>query len=149
MTLSACTTVQFDGTEDRLQVYPTDVGKNGVPTQGVVVWGGQVMALTNSEEGTILQILAVPIDSGNVPQPDSRSVGRFIAFYPGFLEPRDYGEGRWVTLAGDLDGLADAQVGEYVMSVPYVKVRQIHLWPPNPYNWSPNWNVGVGVGVTL
>jgi len=149
MCLAACTSVKFDGTENRLPVYPSQVGNDGVPSRGVVVWGGRILSIDNEEDGTVLQVLAVPLNGSNVPLVEQRSVGRFIAFYPGFLEPQDYTPGRWISLAGDLDGFADAQVDEYVMSVPFVQVRQVHLWPRNPGTWNPDVNFGVGVGVNL
>lgn len=147
--VTGCASVKFDGTENRLPVLPSQVGRDGGPDTGVVVWGGRILSIDNIEEGSVVQVLAVPLNGSNVPQVEQRSVGRFVAYYPGFLEPQDYAPGRWISLAGELDGFADAQVDEYVMSVPYVRVRQIHLWPRYPDSWNPNVNFGVGVGVDL
>lgn len=147
--LNACASVEFEGEESALELTPQDIANATFPMQGSVVWGGRIVAIENLDEGTELHILAVPLDSGNVPEIEAPSIGRFIALYPGFLEPQDYAPGRFVSLAGQLDGTVEGSVGEAAIRMALVRTSQVHLWPRDISRWSPRWNFGVGVGITL
>jgi outer membrane lipoprotein len=127
--LTACTTVEFEGSGDRIDYSPRQVVEASGPVDGTVVWGGQIVAIENYAAGTEFHVLAVPLRSTNEPRIGERSIGRFIAYYPGFLEPEDYAPGRWVTLAGELDGTVEGAVDEHPMRFPYVRTAQVHLWP--------------------
>lgn len=146
--VGACVSIEFEGQEEAIAIYPLDVERMGIE-QGMVVWGGQIIGVHNSEEGTELQVLAYPLDGGNAPKVDYDSVGRFVVYYPGYLEPLDYAPGRWVSLAGELDGWVLVEHREdYKRSVPAVQSAQIHLWPKDPYSWTQNLNLGVGIHVS-
>jgi outer membrane lipoprotein len=84
-----------------------------------------------------------------VPDVNASSVGRFVAWYPGYLEPEDYAPGRYVSLAGRLDGRVEGSVGETPIVLPYVRTTQVHLWPRDLGQWNSRWSVGVGVGIDL
>lgn len=147
--LAGCASVKFEGAEQSLGFTPQQVAQATAPVQGTVVWGGRIVAIENLEEGTEFQVLAVPLNGSNVPQLDETSIGRFIAVYPGFLEPEDYAPGRYVTLAGRLDGTVDGTVGESPVRYALVRTAQVHLWPRDISRWNPSWNIGVGVGIDL
>jgi outer membrane lipoprotein len=147
--ISGCSSVQFEGEESAMELTPQDVANATAPIQGSVVWGGRIVAIENLADGTEFQVLAVPLDGGNVPQIERPSIGRFIVVYPGFLEPQDYAPGRFVTLAGQLDGVVEGSVGEVNLMMPLVRSSQIHLWSQDLSRWNPRWNFGLGVGITL
>ncbi|MEJ2289624.1 MAG: Slp family lipoprotein [Deinococcales bacterium] len=149
MIVAACTSVEFENTADRLPWSPRDVAGASGSVSGTVVWGGRIVAIENLREGTEFQVLALPLDSGNVPDVDASSIGRFIAYYPGYLEPEDYAPGRYVSLAGRLDGRVEGSVGESPILLPYVRTAQVHLWPRDLGEWNNRWSVGVGVGIDL
>lgn len=147
--LAGCASVEFEGATQPLGLTPQQVALATAPVQGTVVWGGRIVAIENLEQGTEFQVLAVPLNSNNVPQMDEPSIGRFIAVYAGFLEPEDYAPGRFVTLAGRLDGTVDGTVGEAPVRYALVRTTQVHLWPRDISRWNPAWNVGIGVGIDL
>jgi outer membrane lipoprotein len=138
--LAACTSVEFEGTESRISATPRQLSVAPGPIDGTVgetvVWGGRIVALVNQAGGTEFQVLAVPLERGNVPHIGEASVGRFIAWYPGFLEPEDYSPGRWVTLAGTLEGRVTGSVDGRPVQFPYVYTGQVHLWPRDMSRWT-------------
>ncbi len=127
--LAGCTAVRFEGVEGRIQLSPDQVMASGFEQGGTVVWGGRILAVDNFEDGTELQILAFPLSGGNVPNTGKSSEGRFVAYFQGFLEPVDYAAGRYVSLAGELQGVVEGQVGESKVRFPLVQTSRIHLWP--------------------
>lgn len=147
--LAGCASVKFEGTETALDVTPRLAAEAGASLQGTVVWGGRIVAIQNLEYGTEFQVLAVPLNGSNVPQVDEVSTGRFIALFDGFLEPQDYAPGRFVTLAGQLDGTVEGSVGDAPVRFALVRTSQVHLWPRDVSRWDPAWNIGVGVGINL
>lgn len=147
--LAGCTSVKFQGTEQAIQITPRLAAEAGDTLSGTVVWGGRIVAIQNLENGTEFQVLAVPLNGKNVPQTGEVSIGRFIAFYDGFLEPEDYAPGRFVSLAGQLDGTVEGSVGEAPVRFALVRTAQVHLWPRDVSRWNPAWNVGLGVGINL
>ncbi len=144
--LVACTSVEFAGTENRLDLLARDVTQGDFA--GTVVWGGKVLEIANLESGTELLILALPLNSGNVPQIDEPSVGRFVATHSGYLEPEDFAPGRYVTLAGNLAGLTDAWSHEgQPFDLPLVRSSQVHLWPRDPSTWQTRYTIGLAIGI--
>lgn len=146
LSLAACTAVEFEGAESRISATPRELsaasGSIDGTIGGTVVWGGRIVALENQAGGTEFQVLAVPLKRGNVPRIGEGSVGRFIAWYPGFLEPEDYSPGRWVTLAGTLEGRVAGSVDGRPVRYPYVYTGQIHLWPQDISRWNSRGSTG-------
>lgn len=147
--LAGCTSVKFEGAAPSVRLTPDQVLAAGGQQGGTVIWGGRILAVDNYADGTELQILALPLTGGNVPRVNASSQGRFVAYYPGFLEPVDYAPGRYVSLAGELQGLVEGQVGDRPVKFPLVQSSQIHLWPADANQWNPVWHIGVGVGIRL
>lgn len=94
----------------------------------MVIWGGRIIRVTNRQDGTYLEILQLPLSYDGRPQESDRSEGRFVALYPGFLDPAIYRENRMVTVAGRIQGLEIISIGETKHSVPLVKAEKVHLW---------------------
>jgi outer membrane lipoprotein len=147
--LGACTTVEFEGTDNRIDAMPQDISRSGqLPAGRTVVWGGRVLEVANLESGTELLILAYPLSGGNVPRIESSSVGRFVAVYPGYLETQDFTPMRHVTLAGKLSSLTENWSFEGVpVKLPQVAVQGIHLWPLDPATWQTRLSLGLSIGI--
>ncbi len=112
-----------------------------------VLWGGVVVASTNREETTRLEILAHPLDRRQRPRTQAQSGPRFLAIHQGYLETADFAPGRSVTLTGPLVGLHEGQVGEAPYTYPVVAAEDLHLWPtPEQGRQSPpRFHFGLGV----
>ena len=143
-------TVNFDQLQGNLTAY-----------QGrVVVLGGQILETRNLEEGTLFEILQLPLTGASRPVTDLvRSRGRFLLFHSGFLDTAVYRKGMFVTIVGEVIGTRTQPLGAMNYGYPYLTARFIHLWRtssrmapthypypffypcgvpwPSPYPWDP------------
>ena len=113
-----------------------------------VRWGGKIVGIKNLKDKTILEILALQLDSKGRPVPGSASRGRFLAQQPEYLEPLEYAPGRLVTIDGTFSGLHNGRVGESRYRFPMVATKELLLWPRKQYRTQrdPRVNLGIGVG---
>ncbi len=122
-------------------------------------FGGTVVAVANERGRTILEIAAVPLDSGARPILGEPSQGRLLASINGFLDPVDF-RGQLVTVVGPITGLRDGKIG----MTPYRfvtmdatgfkrwRIAQQIVMPPQPMGpwgwhngpWGPGWGGGYG-----
>lgn len=122
-------------------------------------FGGTVVNVANEHGSTVLEIAAVPLDSGARPMLGEPSRGRLLARVNGFLEPVDF-KGQLVTVVGPITGLKDGKIGAtpyrfVAMNVTGYKrwhlVQQVVMpytpmgtwgWRGGP--WGPGWGAGTG-----
>jgi outer membrane lipoprotein len=147
--LSGCTSVEFAGVEERLEILPRELmGVEAPLPEGSVIWGGRILETANLESVTEILVLALPLTGGHVPRIDEESVGRFVIRVDGYLEPMDFAPGRYVSMAGLLAGTTDAWAYEGVaVSVPLVRSSQVHLWPRDPSGWHNRIRFGLSVSI--
>lgn len=109
-----------------------------------VRWGGVISKVENKAEQTWIEIVSRQLSSNGQPRGDSKSSGRFIARFCGFVDPLEYKVGDFLTVAGSLSGKHLALIGEYAYSFPVVTVSAAYLWPPKKetpdyYDYPPPW----------
>jgi outer membrane lipoprotein len=107
----------------------------------IVIWGGEIIWTTNSENGTEFLVLNIPLDYKGMPEGAEHSRGRFIAKSPQFLDPALYKTGRKITVAGEIVGKETRPLGKTQYTYPVVRVRELHLWTSTPYRfyYNPYW----------
>jgi len=113
----------------------------------VVFLGGVIVRAVNEEDGTLLEVYQTRTDRQGRPVDLDHSAGRFLAFYPGFLDAEIYRKGRRVTLAGVVEGERVQKLGKVDYRYPLLRVREIYLWKkeraafyPPPYDpWGQGW----------
>ncbi len=123
------------------------VVENPAAYQGaVVIWGGKIIKTFNSESGSEIYILGMPLNFQERPVDEQVTDGRFIAKTKQYLDPALYESGKMVTVAGTVDGVEKHPVGELQYPYPVVKIKEIHLWKPEVtyvypgwYGWDPFW----------
>ncbi len=105
--------------------------------QGVVViWGGVIMKTVNYPDHSDIYLWETPEDLRGRPEDRGEAEGAFIARTSESLDPNIYVEGRKVTVAGEVAGQALGTYHEQPYAYPVIKVREIHLWPPEkPVKW--------------
>ena len=111
-------------------------------------WGGEIVAVENLQDRTLLEVLAYPLRSSGEPRTDREPLGRFLADNKGFLEPREYRPGRQLTVSGTLLGFRDGRIGDAFYRYPAWQVEMLTLWPEDTRTLQrePRVNLGIGVG---
>lgn len=115
-------------------------------------FGGTVVTMVNERGRTILEIAAVPLDSGARPILGEPSQGRLLATVNGFLDPVDF-RGQLVTVVGPITGVSEGKIGQTpyrfvtMNATGYLRWRiaQQIIMPPQPIGvWGPGWGPGWG-----
>jgi len=114
-----------------------------------VMWGGKIIRCENKREGTLFEVLQLPLDVEGRPKEVDESEGRFLALYDGFLDCAIYCSKREITVVGEVRDLQKGKLGEMEYVYPVIRVKRIHLWKkrkeemdvyhyhywPPPYPW--------------
>lgn len=119
------------------------------------ILGGLIAETRFMEQGSQLEVLAVPVDSFGYLKEHERSNGRFLAVLSkskALLDPLVYKKGREVALAGEFLEIRKGKIDEMAYEYPVFEIRQIHLFEeqqyynmyaypyyPYPYWYSPYW----------
>lgn len=93
-----------------------------------VRWGGSIAVVENGPSETLIQVVSQPLDQGGRPKANGASGGRFLAKFPGFLDPLIYHEERQLTVVGTLRGEVSRKIGEFAYIFPVVEVQSHYLW---------------------
>lgn len=96
----------------------------------IVMLGGIIISSINTEEGTYIEVLQIPLDYRGRPEDRDLSHGRFIIFYEGYLDTAIYTRGREITVAGEVIGKRVRPLGEIQYSYPLIKATELHLFKP-------------------
>ena len=103
------------------------------------ILGGLIAEARFTEQGSQLEVLAVPVDSYGYLKEYERSSGRFLAVYPKgkvLLDPIVYKNGREVTIAGEFRELRKGRIDEMEYVYPVFEIRQIHLFEEKQYYYN-------------
>ena len=113
-----------------------------------VHWGGQIIMLRNLRDRTLVEVLALPLDSSGRLQQSGKPQGRFMVEKVGFLEPHEYAPDRLLEVRGQLRGFSNGLVGEAAYRYPVVVGDQLVLWPDpgQAPSTAPRVNFGLGIG---
>jgi len=94
-----------------------------------VRWGGVISKVENKATRTWIEIVSLKLSKNGQPLDDSKSSGRFIASFPGFIDPIVYEVGAFLTVVGSIEGQSVGLIGEYAYAFPVVLVSASYLWP--------------------
>ncbi len=105
----------------------------------IVIWGGVVSKVSRGAEGSRLLVIQTPLDSHGDPQ-TRVTQGEFIAWTSESLDPRVYRRGLTITLAGEIDGMEEKELGPMEYPRPVLRIIQLHPWekkhlPLSHGNW--------------
>lgn len=101
-------------------------------TGQTVRWGGTIVGVQNNSDGSLIEVVARPLQSNSRPNENGMSPGRFLIAAGAFLDPEVYQQGKSVTAVGVLEGLQRRTIGEYEYPYPMLRASAVHLWPPRP-----------------
>jgi outer membrane lipoprotein len=95
----------------------------------LVVLGGMVLEAKNLKDGTLIEVLQLPLDRWDEPAgPRTASGGRLLALHPDFLDTAVIGKGRRLTIVAEVMGSRTGQIGEVEYRYPHLAVKHLHLW---------------------
>jgi outer membrane lipoprotein len=152
LALAACAPAPiYKVTPGTLNVIPMQVAHSPEQyTKGEVIWGGSVIQVRNFPDHSEIEILSYSLDSSQRPQLKGQALGRFIAVFPGYVEPINYPGGSLITVSGQLNGSRSDAVDQAAYVYPLVNVEQSHLWTAAEMRAGhPDIHFGVGVGVGI
>ena len=117
----------------------------------VVILGGQIVETLVKEGETRVQVLQLPLGTGQSPDVTAPSQGRFIVIYKRFVDPLIYEKGRKITVAGVIEGGQVIMLNTGPHNMPVLLERETHLWKTEDYpGYAPNpavqFGIGIGVG---
>ena len=147
LTLVSCATgPKFDTTDINQGMTPQQAIAESEVLQGTgVMWGGMVISVTNLKQVTQFEILAYPLSANQKPQVEQTPLGRFLARYTGYLETRDYQQGRLITVTGKLSGKSVGRIGESDYTYPVLEITQPYLWPKQDETPQTRFHFGIGI----
>ncbi len=146
---AGCANVKFDTGDRQIAKISPAQALHEARDNGAVIWGGRIIAVRNLQNTTEIEVLSYPLSNGHQPKIKHASGIRFLAIYPGYLEPTNYAPGRYISLFGELQGETGLMAGDYELLAPVMQVEQLHLWDANPDRWQNRVNFGVGIGISL
>jgi outer membrane lipoprotein len=114
-----------------------------------VLWGGEIIRLTNDKDMTTIEVLQAPTDSDGKPESVENSQGRFLAEVKEYLDAEVYKKGRQISVVGKVQGKREQplETGKADYSYPLIAVDHLYLWPkPEMYNSSPAYYYGYPYG---
>ncbi len=126
------------------------------------ILGGLIVETRLIEQGSQVEVLAVPVDYYGYLEENEKARGRFLALYPkekGILDPLVFKKGREVTLAAEFRDIKKGKIDEMEYEYPVFEIRQIHLFEEPrdyydaypytryypyayPYGYNPYWGPG-------
>jgi len=142
LAMAACAGVpEFKTQGVDLSIQPANsLGKQGQQ----VIWGGSIIDIRNLTDKTRIEVLAYPLDSDFRPIKDKPTQGRFIVEKSGYLEPKDYRPGKFITAVGVLAKPQTGKIGEAIYHYPVVQASRVELWKPRSES---NFQFGIGIGI--
>jgi outer membrane lipoprotein len=114
------------------------------------VFGGLIADTRVAEDGSIVEVVYLPVDQNGYILGVTSPSFRILAQYPkeeGLLDPLVYKKGRKVTVAGIFKGLRAGKFEGADYTYPFFMVKEIYLWderryyyvPAYPYGWYDPW----------
>lgn len=94
-----------------------------------VILGGRIANIRNSSDETQIEIVQFELASGNYPEDNFLSYGRFLAINSNYMDPLIFKRGMLITLVGEIKGKKTMRLDNMDYIYPLVALREWHLWP--------------------
>ncbi len=111
-----------------------------------IVWGGRVIAVSNTPELREIEVLGFPLDRRDKPDAGVQTTGRFFVTHGDDPDLADYPAGQLVTVSGIITDRRIGKIGEAPYAYPVVAADRVFAWPDDgPDYGTPNFFFGFGI----
>ncbi len=114
--------------------------------KGLVLLGGKVINVTNTKDGTLVEVLQSPLRRNLKPLPENKSRGRFLIRFKGFIDPLVYMD-KLITVAGVQEAPITRPINKRDYTYPVIEAKEDYLWRMGNDN-SPPVSFGIGLGLS-
>jgi outer membrane lipoprotein len=113
----------------------------------MVVLGGEVLQAKRLREGTVIEILQLPMDGLEPVLEVQQSQGRFLAVHKEFLDPATLADRPRVTIVEEVIGARTQRLDHVDYTYPLVAVKHMKVWQESvPYGSRPGPRFGLSIG---
>lgn len=106
----------------------------------LLILGGTIDQTTNVKQGTLIEVVQRQLDYWGKPQRTKKTGGRFLVFYPRYLDPMVYSPGRDITVAGEVQGTSSPMLENRPYDYPVILSKELRLWERERQSWDkPLW----------
>lgn len=100
----------------------------------IFIFGGVIAKTSNTDDGSEIEVVQMPLDRWGYVIRHDRSEGRFIVTAKNHLDPLIFSKGREVTISGVLIGTRTENLGKKEYEYPLFRAKEIHLLPRKVYD---------------
>lgn len=108
----------------------------------MVMFGGMIVDVKNTAEGTFVEVLQQPLDRRGRPRRTDRTEGRFLAKSAQYLDSAVYLAGRDLTIVGEVSGERMLRLGDIDYRYPVITILDLRLWEPSS---APRFHFSIGI----
>ncbi len=135
-TLSSCAhVISPENRENALMTISLNEVRSHVDqyAEKTFIFGGVIADTFNTEDGSEIEVIQMPLDEWGYVIMHDMSEGRFIVTAKKHLDPLIFRKGREVTISGVLVGTRTEKLGEKEYDYPLFRAKEIHLLPWKVY----------------
>lgn len=93
-----------------------------------IMLGGRIANVTNSVDGSYLEVVQFDLASSSFPEDSLLSFGRFLVTTDSFIDPMVFRKGALITLIGEIKGKRVQRLESIDYMYPLLAMREWHLW---------------------
>ena len=94
----------------------------------LAILGGIIIAITNTDHGTLLEVEQRPLDYWGRPLRTKRTDGRFLLLHPALLNAFLYAPGREITAAAEVAEASSPALENSNARYPTLRSKELKLW---------------------
>jgi len=129
--INGCTPIFSEQTKKMINTDASFKSVKAAPENYIgktIMLGGRIAKVTNSVDGSYLEIVQFDLTSSSFPVDTFLSYGRFLAISDSFLDPMIFSRGALITLVGEIKGKRNQWLENMDYTYPLLALRDWHLW---------------------
>lgn len=131
VTMSGCTPIISEQTRKMVNTDASFKAVKAAPEDFIgktIILGGRIANVSNSVDGSYLEIVQFELTTASFPDDTFLSYGRFLVNSDSFLDPMVFRRGSLITLAGEIKGKKTQRLENMDYIYPLLTIREWYLW---------------------